>query len=354
MKYITPRRTIGPTLVPALLLLLPLTAGWAQDASDAESVLRAELAAVQDRILFERYENNNWELYVMNADGSNPQNLTQTPTLHEMYPQASRDGARICFLQDELRDGETVRSVYYMNADGTGRTLVAENARQPCWSPDGSRIAFVKNEFSRFRITDYASKGLFFYDLKTGAITEHPNQEIMHLYTLNWTADGRWIISTIHAGMGFKHGILALPVDGMGVYTLGIPGCRPCPSNDGARITWSSDDHTINSADLDLSSDPPKASNIRVVEKQTELHTYHPDFSPDGKYITFSIGPGGRIQAAGPGTHADIAEAVGVAGHWDLYLKRSDGLGPAIALTHDASLCNKESEWIPAPKENTP
>ena len=32
---------------------------------------------------------------------------------------------------------------------------------QPCWSPDGRRIAFVKQEFSKFRIADYVSKGLY-------------------------------------------------------------------------------------------------------------------------------------------------------------------------------------------------
>src|SRR4030043_149367 len=71
----------------------------------------------------------NWELYIMNADGSNPVNLTQTPDLDEMYPHASGDGAKLCFVVDEGTDRrDKVRSVYYMNMDGTQRVLVARHA----------------------------------------------------------------------------------------------------------------------------------------------------------------------------------------------------------------------------------
>ncbi|MEO8494112.1 MAG: hypothetical protein ABI614_03510, partial [Planctomycetota bacterium] len=115
-------------------------------AAENES-LQNELQQSPHRILCEAYLANNWELLVMNADGSGRQNLTNTPQVHEMYPQASPDGSKICFLADVEQDGDTLRSVYYMNADGTGRVKVAERARQPCWSPDGTRIAFVPQEF---------------------------------------------------------------------------------------------------------------------------------------------------------------------------------------------------------------
>jgi hypothetical protein len=37
---------------------------------------------------------------------------------------------------------------------------------------------------------------------------------------------------------------------------------------------------------------------------------------------------------------------IGVRGKWDVYLKRADGDGPAMRLTQDETLSNKESEWI--------
>jgi len=308
----------------------------------------AELGAYPHRILYERYDGDNWELYVMNADGSGKQNLTMTPDVHELYPQASPDGDKICFLADVAQGEDTLRSVYCMKADGSERVLVAERARQPCWSPDGQHIAYVKQEFDKFNVMDFASKGIYFHNVDTGEVTEHPNPDIEHLYTLNWSPNGRWIVSTVHAGMGFGHGILAIECGGKGVYDLKIPGCRPCLSPDGKRITWSPNDHTINVADINLSAREPVVSNRKTLVRKAKLHQYHPDFSPDGQYITYSVGPGGRTQASGPGTHTQVSEIIGVAGPWNIYLKRADGKGPAIQLTEDADRCNKESEWLPA------
>lgn len=123
----------------------------------------------------------NWELYLINADGSNPVNLTNTANVDEMYPHASSDGTKICFVVDEGAGRRKVRSIYYMNIDGTGRVKVADNVRQPCWSPDGKTIAYLKGEFERYTIKDFATKGLFFYDIETGKHTEHPNKNMHHL-----------------------------------------------------------------------------------------------------------------------------------------------------------------------------
>ncbi len=64
-----------------------------------------KLEEIGFKIVFETYRNtngkDNWELYLMNADGSDPVNLTRTPDLDEMYSHASPDGTKICFVVDE-------------------------------------------------------------------------------------------------------------------------------------------------------------------------------------------------------------------------------------------------------------
>jgi Tol biopolymer transport system component len=275
-----------------------------------------------------------------------------------MFPQASPDGTRICFLVDAQIDADTIRSVYHMNADGTGRKLVAEKARQPCWSPDGTKIAFVKQEFDRFNIADFASKGLYFYDLETGETTAHPNnnhpdekKRIHHLYNPAWSGDGKWIVSTVHAGMGYSHGIIAVEVDGDRVVKLRIDGCRPNLSPDSTKITWSMDDRTVCVADINFSSTEPEVTNRRNLDRRPKLHLYHPDFSPEGKYVVYSVGPGGRMPANGPGTHTDLAEMVGVRGNWNLYLKQVDGDSPGVLLTTGKAGTNKEPEWLPVVRQ---
>lgn len=327
----------------AFVILIGALAGTALSADN--EALKAELRASPHKILFESYVDNNWELFVMNADGSGRTNLTNTPDVHELYPQASPDGTKICFLADVAKGKDTLRSVYYMNADGTARKLMAEKARQPCWSPDGTKIAYLPQEFGRFNVTDYVSKGLKIYDLESGKATPHPNPNIHHLYTLNWSHNGKWFVSTVHGGMGYGHAILALEASGDGVYDLKIPGCRPCLSPDGTRVTWSADDHTIRVADVDLEGSVPTISNQKTIDHR-EQHLYHPDFSPDGKYITYSVGPGGRVAANGPGTHTQVAEMVGVRGKWNIFIRRSNGEGAPLQLTTDENLANKESEWI--------
>lgn len=327
---------------------MPILATSATESVAADD-LRDELQSVPHRILFEAYENDNWDLFVMNADGSERRNLTKTSGIHELYPQASTDGRSICFLVDMQAGGRTQRSVWVMNADGSDREKVADNARQPCWSPNSRTIACVPQEFKRFRVDDYVSKGLVFYDLSTREHRKHSNEAIHHLYGLTWSAGGDWIVSTVHGGMGYGHAIIAINIGNDAVHDLEISGCRPCLSPDGTKITWSRDDHTICAADVTISQGGAEVSNTVVVAHDDKLHLYHPDFSPDGKYITYSMGPGGRVRANGPGTHTQVAEMVGVRGDWNLYVKRASGEGEALRLTEDSSLSSKESEWIRTP-----
>ena len=90
-----------------------------------------------------------------------------------------------------------------------------------------------------------------------------------------------------------------------------------------------------------------KVSDIRILDKREKEHLYHPDFSPDGLYVTYSVGPGGRTAASGPGTHTEVAEMVGIRGDWQIHLKRVSGEGPSVELKNPEFETNKESDWLP-------
>ena len=77
----------------------------------------------------------------MDADGSNPTNLTQDAS-DDWYPVWSPDGQRIAFMSE--RDGN--RDIYVIAADGSNPTNLTQDASfdgYPAWSPDGQRIAFL-------------------------------------------------------------------------------------------------------------------------------------------------------------------------------------------------------------------
>src|SRR5882757_2688952 len=86
--------------VSALAVNIPVSAG-PPDA--AQPSLQETLKSLPFKIAYECYVNNNWEIFVMNPDGSGSVNLTHTPGQHEHYPQISPDGNKISFTMD---DGE--------------------------------------------------------------------------------------------------------------------------------------------------------------------------------------------------------------------------------------------------------
>ena len=278
----------------------------------------------------------NWELHLINADGSNPINLTQTPEIDEMYPHVSPDGSKICFVADEGSGRSKVRNVYYMNIDGTGRVKIADNARQPCWSPDGKTIAYLEAEYERYTTRDFATKELIFYDVATAQHTPHPNKGLHHLYNICWSPDGNWFVATVHGGMGHDHAILAFEAHGTNVYDLTpfhVTGCRPDLNFDGTRVTWGMTDWDLCVAHIDLNAAAPKVTGVEpLVKCDKECEVYHTDFSPDGKYIAFSYGPkaGEQVGEKAPG--------------WNICVSNMEGKW--VQITADGNH-NKEPDWVP-------
>ncbi len=331
--------------------LLALSVSWASEEEKEVQSQMHESPALKDslknypyKIICETYQNDNWELFVLNADGSDPVNLTHTPDVHEMYPHVSPDGTKISFVSDEKQGRRTVRCVYVMNIDGSGRRKIADDGREPCWSWDGKSLAYVKSKYKEWQVNDYATKGLFFYDLETGQETAHPNPAIEHLYNICLSPDGNWIVSTVHAAMGYSHAILAIERNGNGVYDLKIEGCRPDISTDGKHLAWGWDDHTLAVGDLNLVASGPTVTNIKKIVIDNE-HVYHVDWSPDGRYLVYSRGVGGNMPVKGPGTNRGVAEMIGVRGPWVLHVTPSAGGWDCASLTPLGETF-KEADWI--------
>ena len=80
---------------------------------------------------------------VVGVDGANKKVLTTPPDfVHEMTPAWSADGARIAFAT--TRDGQTNYEIYVMNADGTGQTRLTNNTAHeslPAWKPQAVQPA---------------------------------------------------------------------------------------------------------------------------------------------------------------------------------------------------------------------
>ena len=93
-----------------------------------------------EKIAFSSNRKGNWEIYIMNPDGSQQERLTRN-NAGDYSPVWSPTGEQILFTSD--RDGN--RDLYVMAADGSRvRRVFGKSARraEPTWAPDGDRIAF--------------------------------------------------------------------------------------------------------------------------------------------------------------------------------------------------------------------
>ncbi len=90
------------------------------------------------KIVFSSYseEEEDSDIYVMDADGGNLTQFTDTSELSESSPAWSPNGTQIMYSV-----GKKAR--YMMNADGSNQKSLTANAGCTTWSPDGTKIAFV-------------------------------------------------------------------------------------------------------------------------------------------------------------------------------------------------------------------
>jgi Tol biopolymer transport system component len=97
------------------------------------------------RIVYRSTQTGNREIWVMNANGFDQHQITDTPAA-ESYPTWSPDGNTIAFTSN--RDGHHGRegAIYLMNPDGTNVrrvTWLESLAGEPSFSPDGTKLTWV-------------------------------------------------------------------------------------------------------------------------------------------------------------------------------------------------------------------
>ena len=91
------------------------------------------------------------EIYVMFPNGGAPTRLTFAGI--NAHPVWSPDGSKIAFIRFT---SPATSDVWVMNADGSGQTNLTNTPSashsRPDWSPDGSKIAFTSNYDGNFEI----------------------------------------------------------------------------------------------------------------------------------------------------------------------------------------------------------
>jgi hypothetical protein len=141
----------GPDQIAALLKMLkPATATQAEPAAvkvegEKSSFDKAQL---QGFIFFDSNRDGNWDIFVMNADGSDVRNLTNTPDKDEFEAKSSPDGKHIAYVSGKLKNGGVwggrwnAGDLWVADIDGKNPRKIAEKASRPDWSPDGKAVFY--------------------------------------------------------------------------------------------------------------------------------------------------------------------------------------------------------------------
>ncbi len=277
------------------------------------------------RIAFHSNRDGNWNIYLMNHDGSGQTRLTDNPAA-DSWPNWSPDGRRITFISSrddpDPNDDDTIWEIYVMNADGSGQTRLTNDLEWhslPRWSPNGQRIAFQSYREGNWQIYVMNADG----SGQTGLTDESRSSS-----ELSWSPDSQRI--AFRSTRDGNNEIYVMNADGSAQTRLTDDAANdrfPSWSPDGQRIAFYSyrdenwDIYVMNadgSAQTRLTDNP--ARDIR------------PSWSPDGRHIAFSS----DRDDPDPDDNDRITS---------IYVMNTDGSGQTRLTDNSAS--DHASDWSP-------
>jgi len=224
-------------------------------------------------IVFDSDSSGNWDIYLMNSDGSGLTNLTRHPA-NDGDPVWSPDGRRIAFDSD--RDGNW--EVYVMNADGSEVTRLTNHAADddsPAWLSDGQRVAFKSNRDGNWEIYVMRVDGSGLTNL-----TNHLADDRLPA----WSPDGRRVAFTSDRDGNWE--IHVMNTDGSGIANLTNHPAEdwfPAWSPDGRRIAF----HSYRDDDAEIYVMNTDGSGATRLTYQAG-DDWGPSWSPDGAWIAFT------------------------------------------------------------------
>ena len=232
------------------------------------------------RIIFESNRDGNGEIYMMDSNGKNLMNLTNSPTWEEGFPSCSPDGSKIIFNSCRIIfDNQGLKryeyaGIYMMDADGSNPKLVNNSGGFARWSPDVRKIVYTSEGPAPGDIYVINADGS---NLKN--LTNHP----AHDCSPSWSPDGSKI--AFHSNRDGNFDIYVMNVDGSNVMNITEHPANdfwPIWSPDGSKIAFDSNrDGNIEIYVMDANGSNLKRLTNNPADDRVS------DWAPDGRKIVF-------------------------------------------------------------------
>jgi TolB protein len=169
------------------------------------------------------------ELYVMDIDGNNARQLTNT-SYNAFLPAWSPDGTLIAFVLGNQQGS----SIYVIDAGGGKiKPLIDRadiNVTMPTWSPDGKRLGYVVWDVNTYLSELYVSNA-------DGSQPRQLTHEGASISEPIWSPDSAWLAFSLRRKEQPGEQIMAMPADpgAGGIY-------KPVPLTQGAqtdtKVAW--------------------------------------------------------------------------------------------------------------------
>ena len=189
----------------------------------------------------------------------------------------SPDGKRIAFASTRGQKGNF--DIFVMDADGANVIRLTDHpaAEQgPVWAHDAKSLFFTGERDGRGEIYR-----VWLADKRVERITSGLDRAIMPATS----PDGRYLAYAAQLLIGFQIHLLDFTTGKTQRITAGGGSCRPSFSPDSKELAF-----------VRIAQEPSRIEAVRenggrILLEDKKLWSYYPDYSPDGRFLAFSVSP---------------------------------------------------------------